>query len=266
MDWQKLVGTSGIQDLAVDQPWFRFEEIRPGITRISEPYVNEFMQANAWLIRGSARDLLIDTGNGISSLRQAVDELAPHNLTTIATHAHADHVGSLHEFDECWAHASIADALEIADPDATLAEPSYALENMAGLKVGPPRLSGPLASARPSGYNRLAFGPKPVKITRRLAEGDIVDIGNRKFLVFHLPGHSPGCMALFDPIGKMLIAGDVIYDGPLVDDLHHSNKVHYRSSLARLLDLEVDLVIAGHADPFGGQRLNSLIADYIAGT
>lgn len=238
MDWQRLVREAEIDELEQGTPWFKFEEVDRNLIRIIEPYVNDFMQSNIWLLRGAHRDLLVDTGNGIASLRDAISGFGVRNLLTIATHAHADHTGSLHEFSEVWAHRSVSDAIEWADPDATLAEPLYAIDNMAGLKVGPPRLSGALASAKPSGFDPTKFGPKPTKLSRQLVDGDTFDIGGQIFEVLHLPGHSPGCMSLYDRANKFLVAGDVIYDGPLVDDLHHSDKAAYRRSLTRLLDLE----------------------------
>lgn len=263
MDWQSLVRADEIKELEKGAPWFRFEEVRGGLIRITEPYVNDFIQSNMWLVRGSQRDLLIDTGNGISSLRDALVVLGARNLLTIATHAHADHTGSLHEFSEVWTHISVSEAIERADPDATLAEPHYTIDNMAGFKVGPPRLSGSLASAKPHGYDPMRFGPKPAKVARKLLDGDTIDTGGRTFEVLHLPGHSPGCISLYDRADKFLIAGDVVYDGPLVDDLHHSDKTVYRRSLTKLLDLDISFVVAGHMAPFDGARLQYLIAEYL---
>jgi glyoxylase-like metal-dependent hydrolase (beta-lactamase superfamily II) len=263
MDWQKLVRESEIRELQERESWFKFEEVGCNLIRIVEPWVNDFMQSNIWFVRGTRRDLLVDTGNGIASLRDALTSLSPRNPLTVATHAHADHIGSLHEFPEVWAHRSVSEAIELADPDATLAEPGYAIDDMRGLKVGPPRLSGKLASARPRGFDAAQFGPKSMKISRRLENGDIVDLGDRVFEVLHLPGHSPGCMALYDRTSRLLIAGDVIYDGPLVDNLHHSDKAAYRRSLWKLMEMDIDLVLAGHMAPFDGVRLQSLIADYL---
>jgi glyoxylase-like metal-dependent hydrolase (beta-lactamase superfamily II) len=263
MNWQPLLREAEIRDLRDAESWFTFEEVGQNLIRITEPWVNDFMRSNMWLVRGERRDLLVDTGNGVASLRDALASLHPRNLLTVATHAHADHIGSLHEFPEVWAHRTVSEAIELADPDATLAEPGYAIDDMRGLKVGPPRLSGTLASARPQGFDPAWFGPKPLNISRRLEDGDMVDIGDRAFEILHLPGHSPGCISLYDRTSRLLIAGDVIYDGPLVDDLHHSDKAAYRRSLSRLRDMDIDLVLAGHMAPFDGLTLQSLIADYL---
>ena len=41
----------------------------------------------------------------------------------------------------------------------------------------------------------------------------MVDPGGRPLTVLHLPGHSLGSIALFDPADGTLFSGDVVYDG-----------------------------------------------------
>ena len=42
------------------------------------------------------------------------------------------------------------------------------------------------------------------------------------FEVVHTPGHSPGGIGLFERATGIFLSGDVIYDGPLIDDAYHS--------------------------------------------
>ena len=44
-------------------------------------------------------------------------------------------------------------------------------------------------------------------------EGDVLDLGGRKLEVIHLPGHTPGSIALLDSENRVLISGDPIQDG-----------------------------------------------------
>jgi glyoxylase-like metal-dependent hydrolase (beta-lactamase superfamily II) len=92
-----------------------------------------------------------------------------------------------------------------------------------------------------------------------------VDIGDRVFQVFHLPGHSPGSIALYEASTKTLFSSDVIYDGALIDNAWHSDANVYRESLQRLRRLQVNTVRAGHAGSFGRVRLLELIDNYLAG-
>ena len=60
-----------------------------------------------------------------------------------------------------------------------------------------------------------------LKVTQRLADGDVLDLGDRCLRVIHLPGHSPGSIALLD-IGsdRSLFSGDVVYDSGEILGLH----------------------------------------------
>lgn len=245
--------------------WFSTDEVTDGIWCLCEPHVTRFMQANIWFLRGSEADLLVDTGNGIASLRPFLPAHDPARLIVVATHAHADHAGGLAEFPGIWCNANAVRALETADPAETLAGPGYALDDVSGLIVPPPGMTGPLATACPHGFDPANFGPRPCTVGRALREGDTVDLGSRVFEVLEVPGHSPACIALYDAHDRLLIAGDAIYDGQLVDGLFHSDRVAYRRSLQRLLDLPVDLALGGHGPPMTGARMARLIRQYLAG-
>ncbi len=243
--------------------WFRFTDIAPGVWRIDEPFVSEFMQANAWLIRGRDSWLLVDTLNGIERLSDALPPEARATLTVVLTHGHADHAGSAHEFARVLAPAIEAEGIAAADPMTTLAGPGYATDSLAGLIVGPPRLSGPLVTAPPPSGAPGFCGPRPVALAGRLAEGDRIDLGARAFTVIALPGHSPGSIGLYDPAAQLLIAGDAIYEGGLVDDLHHSDRAAYRATMQRLLSLPVTHVWPGHGTAFDGARMRRLARDWL---
>jgi len=55
-----------------------------------------------------------------------------------------------------------------------------------------------------------------------------------------------------------LFSGDTLYDGPLIDALHHSSIPDYVRSLKRLLETPIQVVHAGHDPSFGRERLVEL--------
>jgi len=70
------------------------------------------------------------------------------------------------------------------------------------------------------GYDRgEQFGfpaNKPPTPTVFLGDGDSVDIGDDVSLqVLHIPGHSPGSIALYSPVQKWVIVGDVLFSGSI---------------------------------------------------
>ena len=46
-------------------------------------------------------------------------------------------------------------------------------------------------------------------------EGDVLDVGGRAFEVIHIPGHTPGSIALLDRANRLMIGGDSLQEGPI---------------------------------------------------
>ena len=73
----------------------------------------------------------------------------------------------------------------------------------------------------------------------------MIDLGNRVLEVVHTPGHSPGGIALWEAASGTLFSGDIVYDGPLIEDTYHANAADYVRSMTRLLELPVRTVHGG---------------------
>ena len=252
--------------LPIADRWFETQRIDDGITCLWEPHVIEVMRSNIWHVRGRDRDLFIDTGMGIASLSDATRQLVGKSVIAVATHTHDDHIGSHHEFAECWVHSAEAESLACARPVASLlAEHYFGPDRMqrlceAGYDVKP----GPIISALPhAGFDLHHFTPQPAKVTRVLDAGDIVDTGDRAFEVLHLPGHSPGSIGLWEANSGTLFSGDALYDGPLLDRIKSANIPDYINTMRRLRELPVRIVHAGHEPSFGRARMLELIDAYL---
>ena len=230
--------------------WYETIRMSDDITLIHEPWIKPFFRCNMWHVRGCDKDLLFDTGLGHFSLRQHVALVAERPITCIASHAHFDHIGSHHEFPGCCVHH--AEAAILADPrnEWTLANP-YATDAM--------------FDRVPTGWDQSKYRVKPAQVGQLLSHGDVIDLGNRSFEVIHTPGHSPGGIALFERQTGVLLSGDIIYDGPLIEDAYHSNISDYCATLVSLKSLPVQVVHGGHFPSFGAVRYQQLIDEYLAG-
>jgi len=113
--------------------------------------------------------------------------------------------------------------------------------------------------------NRLYNAVKGAPATRIVDDGDVIDLGNRQFEVFHTPGHSPGGIALWEAASGVLFSGDIVYDGELIEDTYHSNATDYIASMERLLELPVNVVHGGHFSSYGRDRHREIINDWLAG-
>jgi hydroxyacylglutathione hydrolase len=54
--------------------------------------------------------------------------------------------------------------------------------------------------------------PKPEKY---INEGDVIKLGEYVFQCLHTPGHSPGSISFFNEQNKILICGDVLFNGSI---------------------------------------------------
>ena len=56
---------------------------------------------------------------------------------------------------------------------------------------------------------------KPAEADMLLAAGDVIQLGNTLLKVLHVPGHSPGHIALYSPQDKLCLSGDVLFQGSI---------------------------------------------------
>ena len=56
--------------------WFERKTIDEEITMLWEPNVDPLVRCNIWHVRGRDKDMLIDTGLGVCSLREAARDAA----------------------------------------------------------------------------------------------------------------------------------------------------------------------------------------------
>jgi glyoxylase-like metal-dependent hydrolase (beta-lactamase superfamily II) len=62
---------------------------------------------------------------------------------------------------------------------------------------------------------------------------------------------------------RWLYTGDVMYDGPLFDEMYGADIRSYVASMRRLLDLDVAVVHPGHDESFGPDRLHGIGEEYL---
>jgi glyoxylase-like metal-dependent hydrolase (beta-lactamase superfamily II) len=231
--------------------WFSKDVISDRLTRICEPHVHKFFQANMFHVVGKDADLVIDFGMGLDDLRSTLDIRSGKPVLAVASHVHVDHVGSFHEFETRLGHAAEAEAFARM-PDADTLADYFRKQPYA------------LTAVAPSGMTPEAYKISPAPLTRILNENDVIDIGDACYTVLHLPGHSPGSIGLLDQRTGEFFSGDSIYEGGLVDDLPGCDIEAYKVTMTRLSELDVDIVHGGHGVMFGKDRLHEIAARYLA--
>ena len=232
------------------QDWWRLQTMGDGVTLIDEPHILPFYRCNVWHVRGRDGDMLVDSGMGVVSLREHVALVSERPLQAVASHTHFDHIGCHHEFDCRLCHEAEAELLANPTRANTLAEPYVTDEIFTTLPPAP--------------YESALYAVKAAPATRVLVDGDLIDLGDRHFQVIHTPGHSPGGIALWEAATGVLFSGDIVYDGPLIEDTYHANAADYLASMTRLYDLPVRVVHGGHFGSYDRTRHRQIIGDWLA--
>lgn len=188
----------------------------------------------------NSRDLtLIDAGlmgKGLYKLRSIESEgIRLEDIKRIImTHTHLDHMGCLTEIRnklpeaELWIHELEALPLEAGDERTV-----YGMEDFRGMCEVQFKL-------RPGDFS--------FKINRKLQGGETLNIGGQVWEVLHIPGHSLGGIALYDPAEKVLVPGDVVYADFSIGrfDLHGADGAALKKSLFNLAELDVKTLLPGH--------------------
>ena len=234
---------------ATPDTWYETKTLHDGVTHIYEPHIVEWCRCNIWHVRGRERDMLVDSGMGVVSLRDQVAIVSERALTAVTTHTHFDHIGSHFEFDDRIVHADEAEILANPTRENTVAA-DYVSDNIFTMLPPPP-------------YSSEKYSVKAAPATRVVEDGDIIDLGDRHFEVLHTPGHSIGSISLWEEKTGILFSGDTIYDGPLLDGDYEGYESDYTASMERLLKIPVQIVYGGHFPSHSGERHRELIIAWL---
>jgi glyoxylase-like metal-dependent hydrolase (beta-lactamase superfamily II) len=226
------------------------EEVLPGLFRNKIPLPGSPLKSlNSYIIRGSARSLIIDTGLNRTECLDAMHK----GLNTLGidlsqsdifiTHLHADHFGLVSKL------ATDSTNIFFSRPEKELIESWEgfgAMLDYAG-RHGFPRNELKAALDKHPGAK---FGSDWIPELKVLDDGDTIDVGAYHFKCVTTPGHTVGHTCLYEPNKKILVAGDHILTDitPNIQCWSDSQNPlkQYLASLDKVNRLAVDLVLPGH--------------------
>jgi glyoxylase-like metal-dependent hydrolase (beta-lactamase superfamily II) len=225
--------------------WFQTRLVTEGVWLIAEP-----SHVNTWLIEGSERAVLLDTGLGILPIRPVAESLVSKPISVVNTHYHFDHVGGNHEFDEIAIHAAGAGYLTESVPAEWLIGYARYIDRMLEAALTYRRLDQeffhlltPDSDPRPLPlrFDLSSWTIEPSRATHMIADGDCISLGDRDLTVLHTPGHTPDGICLLDQTNGLLFGGDTINTGPLYAQRWDSNLEDFAASTRRLAELESEI-------------------------
>ena len=208
--------------------WFTIDAVDPDTTIISE--YRHWEETHCYLLQGTERCLLIDTGLGIADIRAEVDKLTRKPVTATATHIHWDHIGGHQAFPEFYAHEAELDWLNGGFPLSM-----DTIREMVLDRCDPPE------GFSVEGYRLFQGTP-----ARVLADGDTIDLGGRTIQALHTPGHSPGHLCFWAAERGYLFTGDLVYKDTLFAYYPSTDPEAYLASLEKIAALPVKRVFPAH--------------------
>ena len=209
--------------------WFTVEKIDDDTYAISE--YKHWEETHCYLVCGTEKAVLIDTGLGVANIKTVVDGLTTLPVTVITTHVHWDHIGGHGYFDDIAVHEAEKNWLSVQFPIP-----------LSGVKMN--LLRDPCDF--PSDFNvdeYQLFHGEPQQV---LHDGDSIDLGNRSITVVHTPGHSPGHCCFYEPQKKYLYSGDLIYSGCLDAFYPTTDPELFFQSVRKIRALDINRVLPAH--------------------
>lgn len=215
--------------MSMTKKWFTITQVHQQVYALAE--FHHWEQVVSYLLVDEQRAFLIDTGMGYQSIKKEVEQMTTLPLTVLLTHAHWDHIGSVHEFKE----ASIFD------------HPFEVKGVRQGFK------SKQIEELTDQALFNVGFKPRPfraagTKSVHLLTADQILNSDTFEIQVLHTPGHTPGSVCFYVPQLHVLFTGDTLYPGPLYAQLPESNLNKYQQSIQHLSHLAQDklLILPGH--------------------
>lgn len=208
--------------------WFTMDQIDKETYIISE--YRHWEETHCYLLNGSERSLLIDTGLGICNIYDEVIKLTDRPVTAVATHVHWDHIGGHKYFPDFYAHKAELNWLNGEFP----------------LTMGQIREMVVDRCDLPEGYNVDTYDFFQGTPTRVLKDKDVIDLGDRSVHILHTPGHSPGHMSFFEKERRYLFTGDLVYKDTLFAYYPSTDPEAYLTSLKKVAALPVKRVFPAH--------------------
>lgn len=209
---------------------FRTEKVSQHITRIFG------ICGELWyLVEGSEKAALLDTGSGIGRMKPLIDSLTDKPLLILLTHGHIDHAMGATEFD-CPIYMNEAD------------DPIYEEHKSMEMRKG--SLAGLSAEIREQ-IEDSDFIPFRTRPFLPLHHGDCFDLGGITIEAYACVGHTPGSMVFLLREERTLLLGDACNFFTFLFFDYCAPVETYRKNLLVLKDQlsgKVDKILLSHGD------------------
>ena len=241
MSWCEAAATaaSGLEQVDVGSDWFKAYAVAPDVYAISEP--RQYEGVTSFLIVGSKRALLFDTGLGVAPIGEVVRRLTDRPVVVVNSHTHFDHAGG---------NGGFGDIRNVDSPYSRASARGEVPDSVAGYARGTlaeDRVCGPL----PAGFAGREYRLPRWEAAGHVVDGEQLDLGGRVLEVIVTPGHTPDSICLLDRANGLLFTGDTYYSGEIYLWSQETDVADYTASIDRMAALapELKILVPAHGAP-----------------
>jgi len=158
-----------------------------------------------YLLVGSKKALLIDSGHGLLNLKEIIATITDKEVVCVCTHGHVDHALGARQFDTSYLHSKDFDVFKIHSSDGFI-------DDMAikGLMMAPMKRT----RENPNYLARVEKMKEPhYLLPQALDDIEVFDLGGRTVTWRATPGHTQGSVILVDENNHVAFDSDTAAPG-----------------------------------------------------
>lgn len=197
---------------------FIAEKVTDHLTRIKTPF-----GVSMFLVQGTEKALLIDTGMGIGDLKSFIEKTVTVPYEVVLTHGHCDHAGGASQFEKVYLNKK----------DFELEKWHAAREHrISDVFTGPFPV--------PEGITEEDFVPQRTEPYTPLDPDMTFDLGGCTVAFIEVPGHTQGCLVPLIKEDQVMIIGDALGENTLMHFKESTTVETYRRSIEKLIAVQDD--------------------------
>lgn len=171
-----------------------------------------------YLVEGTRRAALVDTGSGAGSLRQYVETLTDKPVIVLLTHGHVDHAMGAPEFDTVYMSRK-DDYIYVQHCELEVRK-RFLFESPMFAEVAEEDY---IPVTQPDAFLNME-------------EGDVFDLGGVSIEIYGCPGHTRGSVCMLIREERTLITGDACNGFTFLFDAYSTGLSTYEKNLQELKD------------------------------
>jgi len=251
-------------------------EVLPGVHLLRLPLTGSPLRhTNGYLIRADDGWTLVDCGwdmpDVLEALRNQMTDLGARLediRTLVITHFHADHYGMAGTLIGLTQAKMLMHRLDWLHVEQEMLDFGTMIERVHAWLM----LNGAPDTMGEAERDRAAHSFRRYKVVEpdlKVEDNHEIVVGNHKLRVVWTPGHTSGHICLYDAEHRTLLTGDHVLD-PITPNVSLAREYQgnplgeYLASLRKVAELDADLVLPAHGDPFRdiSRRVRELLAHH----